>query len=210
MPPEQPLPGPASPAPHPYEFIVNYGSQPSSRFSGASASSTKRIAIVAVGGIVLILLAVAFIAFLSGGSGTNTSALVTITQRQSEMVRVAQLVSQNNSAAQSTQNFAMNMQLTLDSEQQTFLKFLRARGIVPSQKTLAPTSDSQTDATLQTAQTNGTYDQAYASIAQAELGAYEQSLSQTFNGSHDLSERQLLKSAYMRAQLLTKQSQQSP
>lgn len=215
MPPTQPNNGfgpvnttPPSLGPEPYDFIRNYGTN-KQRVPLLSGTSLKNRILIVVGGVMVLLLLVwVFAAIVSRASNASAAALIALAQRQTELARISQQPVQRATAA-ATQTFAVTTQLSLLTDQQTFVSFLSHHGISVSAKTLQATANAQTDAALQTAQTAGTYDQTYISIAQSELTSYEQALKQTYTSAKNLSERQLLSQAYDNAKLLSQQSSQT-
>ncbi len=211
MPPQQPNgTAPSQTGPEQYDFIVNYDKQrQSNRLIKVNNSSLKnRLLITGGGALLLIVCAWIFIAFLSTSSHNPTAPLITLTQQQTELARVA-LEAEQNASIQPTKNFATTTNLSLLSEQHTFIAFLHGLGSSPSSTVLQALQNKQTDSTLQSALTAGTYDQTYISIAQDELNSYESALKLAFANTKNSKEQALLSTAYSQAQLLVQQSSQT-
>lgn len=199
---------PAAPNNGQYDFITNYGANNSGGLFSPNAPMKTRLLVVGGGAGLLLVLALLFFALLSRPAGLSASTFISIMQEQTELARISQLPAQN-ATAQPTQNFAATAQLSLLSERSVFVAYLQAHGSSVTIKTLQLSKNLKTDQTLQAAQTSGTYDQTYLSIAQAQLTTYEHSLKQAFDASKSTSQRQLLNDAFVQAQLLLAQSKQT-
>lgn len=149
-----------------------------------------------IGAIVLIIL-------ISTLLGNNTSAggLITIAQEQNELIRVSTEAT-GNASLQGTQNLIANIELSITTEQQDLLAYLKSIGKEPSQSTLALTKNSATDSALTTAQTNGNYDSTFMTIIRGELRAYSIALKQTFASTTNTAQRQLINNDYKAANIL--------
>lgn len=207
--PQQPLvPNPEKPSSDPYDFIRQSGRPQSSSPLSSNTSSTSRIAIVASGAAVLIILAIVFIKVLSAPSDPTVALLTRLAQQQTELARVAAEPAQGT-AAQPTLNFAMTTSLTLQSDQQSLLGMLASAGKTPDPAVLSATQNATTDTTLTTAKANGNYDTTFVNIAQNQLTTYQQTLTQTFKAAKSSKEKQWLTDAYNHAQLLMQMSNQT-
>jgi type II secretory pathway component PulM len=209
MPPQQqpyyPPPQPPNHGPEQYEFIMNAGSQRPSGLKGVTSSNRL---IYIIGGVLVLLIVVwILLSAVKGGQQTNGTTLFTLAQEQTELARISRQPA-TSASQQQTQNFAETTQLNMLTEQQAFTTYLQQHGVKVNAKTLSATSNAKTDADLQDAQTNGSYDQVYISITQSELAAYQHSISQTYASAKLASEKQLLQKAYGEAQLLVDMSKQ--
>ena len=165
--------------------------------------------IVFVGGLfVLGLVAWIFIALLSSGNNGSIQNLTALAQEQAEIARISKLPSQN-AGTETTQDLASTIRLSLASDEHTFITYLGRLNAAPSSDTLARGMNQQTDATLQAAQDNGTYDQTYISIAEQKLATYSADVKRAFNATSNPAERQLLNDSYANAQLLLALSQKT-
>jgi hypothetical protein len=197
------------PPPEAYDFIVNYhkSSSPLRLFQFNNKPLKTRLALALGGGLSLIIIISVLVALLSGNSTSGTSSLLSLIQQQSTIANLAASAAQNASL-QPTQNFAMTTNLSVLSQQQSFINFLHNIGISASNNTQAA-NNQQLMAKLQNAQSNGSYDQTYISLAQAELNNYKNSLAQTFTTTNNLAEKQLLQNTYDQVKLLLQQSTQN-
>lgn len=204
-PPSQPPAFPTAPQPNTgqYDFITAPQQPHHSLFGGGPKAKT--IAII-TGGAVLVIVLVWFIfSSIFGGQGPATAPLVSLAQKQNELVRISS-DALNQATEQTTKNLAANVEASLQTDQTSLLAFLQKHGTKVNPKVLAQTASKQTDSQLASAQTNGTYDHTYISIIQSQLTAYEQSLKSTFDSTTNPDERQLLSNEYANAQLLLQQS----
>ena len=212
MPPQQTVIMPGQ-APTPanngqFDFIVNANHNAGSGFFSANAPLKTRILVVAVGAAVLLTLALVLVAVLSRVGSINSADLVGIAQRQAELARISQ-TPVTSADAQPTRNFAATTMLSLVSEQQSIVHFLAQHGTTVSAPVLQARKNTQTDTALKNAQTSGSYDQTYISLAQSQLQAYSQALKQAFQSAPTVAEKLLLQDAYNQAQLLIAQSSQT-
>lgn len=207
MPPHEPLNGQPSQTPEAYDFIRQYGGRPS-KTPLTNMPPVTRIAVVVVGGVLLLAVIFGFIQLLAKPSDPARTIFIGIAQQQNEIARVAKEAGLD-ATEQPTLNFAVTTQYSISSDQTSLLTLLTASGGVPSQQVLAATQSSATDTQLTNAKTNGTYDQTYLAIAQAQLTAYQQILKQAFTTATNVKEKQWVQKAYQNAQLLTAMSSQT-
>lgn len=200
MQPQQPY----GPAPNNYDFIVNPSPPPKKSLIPLPTGSSmlQRIAIVGGGLVILIIIIAIFASLLSGGS--NTAPLVSIAQQQNELIRVATLGTQQ-ATDQSAKNFAQSTELSLTTEQQQLLGYLKDHGTKVSAKQLALTQSTKTDTELAAAQAASTFDSTFEQVMQTQLSSYAQSLKTTFAGTTGVNARKLLNADYTAANLLLKQ-----
>ena len=201
---------PQQAGPEQYDFIVNYdkNNQPKRLISVNNSSLKARLLIAGGGGLLLIIFIWVFIALLSNASNSPTAPLIGIAQAQNELARIS-LEAVQNASTQPPKTFAIPTNLSLLSEQQAMLAYLHGLGSNPDGTVLLATKNTNSDASLKIAKTNGNYDQTYISIAQLELSAYEHTLQQAFANTKNIKEQQLLSTAYTQAQLLMQQSSQT-
>lgn len=206
MQPQQPTPTVSGPSGQ-YDFIVNSGKGSSNNWL-VSAPLKTRIIVVAVGGLVLLLILWIGIALLTASASGNVQNFTALAQEQAELMRVS-LDPVNHATLEPTQNFAQTTELSITSDQQIFLAYLKALGSEPSKQVLAARRDSTSDSQLAAAKQAGTYDQTYMTITQKSLTTYAAGLKRTYDATSSPKERLLLKSAYQHAQLLIALSKQN-
>jgi len=191
---------------NPYEFIVNPNTpKRGTSLLGGNAFVTK-IVVIAGGAIVLMIIAAVALSLL--GPKNSAPNMLAIAQRQQEIVRLA-TAAVAQAGGDDTKNFAANVAASVTSSQQQTLGYLTTHGMkkVPY-KTLALDQDAQTDATLASAATAGTYDTAVVQTLSSQLQTYEQLLQTTFKETTGKNARALLQTNFANADLLVQQSKQ--
>lgn len=199
MQPQQPY----SPTPN-YDFIMSPAPPPKKSLVPlpTSGSMLQRIAIVAGGFVILLIIIIVFASLLK--SGGNNAPLVSIAQQQNELIRVATLGTQQ-ATDQSAKNFAQSTELSLITEQQQLLSYLKTNGTKVSPKQLALTKNTQTDTQLSAAQAASTFDSTFEDVMHTQLTAYTQALKTTFAKTTGPKGRQLLSNDYSATNLLLQQ-----
>jgi len=168
---------------------------------------TIRIALVAVV-IVLIIVIILVVGSLFSSSGSNVTNMTSVAQDQTELIRVATEATQNQSTdinQSTTRYFADNCLLAISSEQQRLLSFLSAHGAKLTTAKLALKQNSHTDTELQAAAASSTYDSAFLTAMQGDMGTYMSDIKVAYNASQNPQEKSLLATDYKDANLLTQQ-----
>lgn len=196
--------GPSGPN---YDFIMNAGNNRSNSWL-VTASLKTRIIVVSVGILILLLIIWIGIALFTASASGNVQNFTALAQEQAELMRISQ-DPVNNAASDTTQNFAQTTELSMTSDQKTFLTYLKALGSEPSPQVLAAQRSSRSDTQLAAAKQAGTYDQTYMAVAQKDLNTYATGLKRAFAATSNLEERKLLNNAYQHAQLLIALSKQN-
>ena len=163
----------------------------------------KRIWLVLAGLIVLAIIAAVALSALAPKS--NTASLVSIAERQQEIVRVSTAAIQLTTNPDA-QNFVANVQASITSSQNQVLAYLAAHKVKPKTATLAIDHSTQTDTTLATAATANDYDGAVTQNLSGQLQTYEQLLQSTYKQTTDPQVRVLLQADFNGASLLLKQA----
>lgn len=206
MQPEQQPYSPPPPSHTPdYDFIVNPATAPKKSLIPlpTGGSILQRAAVVGGGLVILLIIIVIFVSLLSG-SGNNTTPLVSIAQQQNELIRIA-TVGTLQTSDQAAKNFAVASQLSLTTDQQQLLTYLKGQGHKVSSKQLLATKSAKTDSELSAAQAASTFDSTFEQIMQTELTTYVQSLKTTFASTTGSNARKLLNNDYAAAVLLEQQ-----
>lgn len=189
---------------NPYEFIVNPNTpKRSTNIFGGVMSSWKGLAVL--GGAVIIILFVAGMVLSSLAPKGSTPGLTAAVQRQQEIIRVATAAGQNATSTD-VLNFAMNVELTVQSSQQQTLAYLTSHGTKVSDKLLALDQSAQTDALLANAAAAGNYDSTVTGNLTSQLQTYEGILSSTFKQTNSPSAKALLQADYLTAEKLLAQA----
>ena len=186
---------------NPYEFITS--SDPGKKPAGPQRSMTQRVAIVAGGGVVFLIIAIIFISLLSKG-GENTAPFLKLAQTQQEIARITD--SADAISSQSVKNLVTNVNVAVTSDQTQLLTELAARGTKYKAKQLDLGKNLQTDQQLATAKSAGTYDATMLSLLTDNLTTYKDELSQAYNATGSSKLKQQLNSDYKSADLLLTQA----
>ena len=178
-----------------YDFIMNSNQKPKRGFNFGN-TKTARIAVIAGGIILLIIVAVIVNTILSGGSKAQTQRLTEIAQSQSEIIRVSALADKQAKDI-ATRNFAVNTKLSIQSSQQDTKKLLANRGVKDKglNKVLGASKNSKTDAALAEATKNNRFDETYNVLMTKQLSNYQQLLKSTFAASTP-NEKKVLTAAF--------------
>jgi predicted outer membrane protein len=187
-----------------FDFIMNPAQAPhKSPFGGGSSMATR--ALVVVGGLFLliIIIAVAVNVFAKSGASFDKSAVLSVAQDQTEIIRLSTIGVQN-SVSQNNKNFSVTTQLGMATEQQNLLAYLATKGYKPNPKSLLLKQSSKTTTLLESATSSSTFDVAYTGVMQQELQAYKQDLTKAYNSAGD-SAKPVLKANYTTADLLLTQ-----
>lgn len=216
----QPTPGPyptAQPAPYqqpyaqpqvtpssdPYAFITNPAALPKQKlFSLGALNPLKLLALLGGAAIIIILLVVVASAIFGGNSAAETE-LVAIAAKQQEIARVADNGQDANSA--DVKNASIAIHLTMISDQNTLVNYLKKHNVKVTDKQLAAAQDSKIDDTLTAAKANSTFDSTLSSALRDDLTSYASSLQTAYKQSESSTTKQLLKTEYDHAQLLLEQ-----
>lgn len=193
---------PAAPADNDanYDFIVNPETQ--KRGSGLFKDPFITKIVIIVGGAVLVIVIAAVAINLFFGGKSNIGALLALTQREQEIVRISALGT--GATGQQVKNAAINTQVSVKTNQRAGLAYLKSRGREVKPDELGLKKDATTDTKLQQAKQTSTFDTVYVEIMRAQLTAYAAELQTAYNSESNDKQRQLLASHYDDVQLLLK------
>lgn len=193
MPPNQY--GAPSPPPD-YNFIFNPPQAPKKRFGLPGGNSTgQRIAIVAVGAIILLILFTVISSALTSGSKNSTQTFINIAEEQAEIIRVATIGTQKSRGGDS-KNLAMTVLLSMETTQTQTLALLAKNHHKLGAKQLAVKQNPQTDQTLTSADLNNNFDDAFTQQMQTSLNAYRTDIKNAYDISKSTSEKQILSNSF--------------
>ncbi len=198
MPPQTPDPPPN------YDFFLNPTAAPKRRLLPTPTSFKQRLLVTAIGAMVFIILVIVLLSTVFGNH-TSVTGLVTIAQEQNELIRVA-TEGFTNASQQTAKDLAINVELSVTTDQQELLAYLKTVGKTPSTKTLAAAYNANTDSQLNAAQVASNYDLTLSQIFKNELSTYSQTLQQTFASTTLTSQRKLISQDYSAANILIKQA----
>jgi len=207
LPPPQSNPNNGHSGHNPYDFIVNPntsthpGSGMGSLFGGNAF--LMRIAVLVGGAVVLIIVATLVISALTPKG--DKPGLISIAQRQQEIVRVATAAGQQTTS-QDAKNFIANVQMSVSSDQYKTLGYLTTHGTKLGGKALALDQSTTTDSQLADAATANNYDSAVTENLSQQLQVYQNLLSSTFSDTNSKTAQALLQGEYNNAGTLIKQA----
>ncbi len=179
---QQPVPQ-QFPAPQPsgqfnpgqYDFITSPPPAPKkSLIPKADSSKKQRIIFVVLAVLGLILIFTILYAVLTSGSKTNTQQLVTVLQKQQEIVRVAAIGAQKAGDAPA-KNFAFLAKLSVTTQEQGINSYLK-KNRIKTDKLINGGRNTKTDQQLATAQDNGRFDEAFIQVMRDSLTDYQKAL----------------------------------
>lgn len=200
----EPQPGSTTPDnTNSYDFIVNPEKQ--KKAGGLALGKDPFITkiIVIVGGAVVLMVIAGVIVSLLFSNKTNTSTFVALAERQQEIVRVSALGS--DATSQDVKDAAVNTQVSIQSDQNKLLAYLKAHNRTLAAADLALKKDAATDNKLKQAKADSTFDTTYAGIMQKLLTTYASELKAAYDGKPNSTQRQILALQYQDVQLLLKQ-----
>ncbi|MGH7240393.1 MAG: hypothetical protein ACREHG_10095 [Candidatus Saccharimonadales bacterium] len=187
-----------------YSFITNpVKPAPSGGFSIPGASPAVGRVIVVLLGLILLLVIYAIIkSALSGPS--PVPAFTAVVQDQQEILHLSSNAANQQGLSTNNQLFTATASLSVQSAQIQLLNFMSSAGHKVSSKQLAQKLSPAIDNTLTSAQTAGTYDQAFTSTMQAQLNTYKSDISHAYALTSPYG-KTLLNSDYKQADLLLTQ-----
>lgn len=204
-PPPGPLPGQNAGGPQPdYGFIME-PQQPKRPllFNFGNTSAKMRLAIIA-GGIVLLLILVVGFKNMLAGSNVSVPTLVSVVQDQQALVHLATNGVQNAVAGDTT-NFAVTAQAVLQSQENETIDYLKTNHHKLSGKELLLKVSKTTDAQLANALTTNSYDSTFKDSMKTGLITYQHDLQQAYAHNKGPKGRAMLNDDYSAASLLLKQ-----
>lgn len=196
---------PHTPSPSDYEFILSSQKPPHGIRRGGTGGGSKKLLFI-VGGLIAVLILVGLFSLFTRNSGdNNVDLMIKAAQEQTEIVRVANLVTSQNSASQATDNLAMNTSLTVNSDLNQLKQYMSKNGHALKDKQLALGKDIKTDSKLTAAATSGSYDDTYNQVLKDQLTAYQNTLGEAYKATTGPNGQKVLSNAYDNVQLLLKE-----
>lgn len=187
----------------PYSFIFETGTPVKNSFSGAGGSGTKKRILIAaiIGGVLLLVFAIAF-SVLLGGSKGNTETLATIYKQQGALIQLAE-TGMPKAKGPIARNLAATTKLSMITAQKDVLAHMKKQGYKGDVKLLAPVKDSKIDALLLAAEQNNRYDETLTQIIGQQLATYQSTIKKAYDGAADNTGKQLLSTMFKQTGLLT-------
>ncbi len=189
--------------PSQYDFILN--NQPRRSGPNFGQSKGQRIAVVVGGLILLIIIVMVISSFLNSGSNGQKQQLIDIAKSQTEIIRVSALA-QQKAVDPKTKQFALNVKLSVQSDQSQVMKSLEGRGVKAKSlsKTLAASKNPKNDTTLDDGTKNNRFDDTFLVLLQQQLTDYQKQLKIAFDASGSNSEKTTLTNAFNNVTTVTK------
>jgi len=175
--------------------IVMMPGAPSSPGLPSFKTNKRQYLFLGLGAIILIMLLFIIIALITSSGKSTTQTLIGIAEEQTELVRVS-AVGVKNARSADAKNLAVTTSLALQSSQQDTVAFLKKQGHKLSSKQLALKHSTQTDTTLNNAQLNNAFDDAFLQVMQSSLKTYQTDVKQAYDASQNKAEKAILASSY--------------
>lgn len=212
-PPLQPMPQQTpSPEQNPYGFIMDDKSAPKPKglaglMNPGSGSKKTKIIMLISGVFLLLIVGWMLISLLTGGSKVQNEKLISIAQDQTEMIRLSNLANNSQSIREtSTRNLAVNTLVVMETNRKQIVSLLAQNKKKIKEKQLSETKDAKSDAQLDTAVNNNTFDQTFNTILQKLLSSHRQKLKEAFDASNDKTEKEVLSAQFKSVGILLEQS----
>lgn len=160
-----------------FDFIMN-PNQPQKKSLLPSGPKQRLLLFVIAGAIALMFLIILF-AIILGGRQTNTEQVVSLAQKQNEIVRIA-AIGNTKAGGPEAQKLAALTSLTITTDQKKTTDWLSKQKTKVSSKDLAKGANSKTDAELTSAEQNGRFDEVFIKTLTAQLEDYRTSMQSTY------------------------------
>lgn len=201
MNPNQPYVPP--PSNNPYDFIMNPAPKPKKGVGGLLGDKFIRTLVFVLGGTFLFMIVVAIVLNSFGGNKINADDLVSLSQSQTELIRVSRQGS--GASRQGTRALATTVEYTMKTQLQQTTALLADHDRKLGSKELTLKQNANTDQQFKAAKATSTFDLVYAQVMEKQLQAYSRELQSILNKSSNSDERELLSSYNQQVQLLLTQ-----
>lgn len=182
-----------------YDFIMNSQNQNKSPLF-APENTKMRIAIFAVGVILLIIIMSVIFSFLNSAGNKQKENLMSVAQTQQEVTRVLDLSKENITDAK-LKDKTVTLRAVMISSQQDIVAALVARGSKANPKDLAQGQNPQIDTDLESALAQARYDEALNEILLSLMDQYMARLQAVFDNGN-ASEKELATEAFNQVNLI--------
>lgn len=151
---------------------------------------------------VIIIMFVLLNAIINSGNNSQKNNLTEITKAQTELIRIADLPSKDESATETTKYRALNVKVTTISSQSSITSMLAKRGVKKvNPKVLASSKDPSVDASLEKATKNNKFNDTYNQILQEKLEQYKILIQKAYDAGNK-NEKATLKPMYQNVDAL--------
>ena len=179
-----------------YDFITNPAKSPKGSLFGGGKNG---ILAMIIGGLGLLTIILLLASVLFGGT-SDKEQLLTVAQKQSEVIAIAQLGADDGGTNQA-KSFALAVDLAVTTEQQAVVAQISKDGKI-KEKDYAAAPNSAVVTELETAQLNGRFDEVFVNVMKQELTEYQRVLQAANSSSGSQSTKELLARNFDSASLL--------
>ncbi len=194
-----PAPPPASVPPGHYDFITNPAKPAKKSLFSRGGGNKNGLLIIIAGGIGL-LTVILLIGSLFLGGESNSQTLLSVAQKQSELIAVADLGAEDG-GTNATKSLALAVQLSVTTDQNALIAQLSKKDKLKP-KDYAAEPSAEVTSQLETAQRNGRFDEVFANIIKQELTEYQRELQTADAAVSSKSIKELLAQDFENAGLL--------
>jgi hypothetical protein len=174
---------------NPYDQILNPAAPPKKPFLFGAAGKPKP-AIMVLFVLLALTLIVAAYAVFSSLTSKNYDSVVSLAQRQEEIIRISEL-GLKKATDPSTMIYLATVRNVTQSEQTDTMAFLKKKGQEVSAVQLALKKDSSIDTALNTAEQNNTYDDVLLGKLNGQIVSYQRAIRSVTVDSSSKSEKAL-------------------
>ncbi|MBP7857985.1 hypothetical protein KA016_02885 [Candidatus Saccharibacteria bacterium] len=200
--PEGAAPTPGTPQ-NPYDFIVN--PQVDSKKSKLGNGNNAMRILLVVGGIVTVLIVIAFVFVTIFSKSTPSPSLTAIVQQQQEIIRIA-TQGEQQAGTDTTKNLAYNIDLSVGTSQSQLKSYLAKHNVKITAKELALKKDPNTDKLLMNAKATSTYESALQKVFASQLQTYISDLQKAYDDTSSKTLRTVLADSYKAGKTLLNQA----
>jgi flagellar basal body-associated protein FliL len=187
QPPQAPPPvskGPQKPS-NPYDFLQAKPTKqkgPGGPNLPTGSSTGQRLLIfLGIIGFVLVI-AIVFVSFIRSAGKESTNDLISVVKQQTEIMRVADIgIDKSNDSA--TRSLALTAKYSLQSDQPDLVNAIKAAGTKVTDKILQSGLNPATDTTLNQAEQNNRFDDAFKQELNKELSNYQLTLKKAYQNA---------------------------
>lgn len=174
-----------------YDFILNPAkNQP---LAGGGGKRTKILLMIIVV-VVLAIGAVLAYSFISGRGKASNKSLITIAQKQTEIIRIAGIGKQK-ATSPDTKALAAIIESSVTSSEVQFANLIKAKGGKTTPQILTEAKDPFADTKLNSASVNNTFDDTFKEVITAKLEDYQLALKTLFDQTTANNEKQFIVNA---------------
>ncbi len=184
-----------------YDFILNPEKQKKAPID-LKANPKMLFGFIGFSLFVIVIIFILLNAVINSGNNSQKNNLTEITKAQTELIRIADLPSKDESATETTKYRALNVKVTTISSQSSISSMLAKRGVKKvNPKVLASSKDPSVDASLEKATKNNKFNDTYNQILEEKLQQYKILIQKAYD-SGNKAEKATLKPIYQNVDAL--------